>query len=414
MLLTLLFGFSSGMPLLLIGGTLKVWLTREGVDIKQIGYYSWVGLAYSFKFLWAPLLDRWVLLGLGRRRSWILFGQLGSALLIAYLGFLDPKTSLGFMALVCVMIGIFSATQDMAVDALRRESLADEEMGVGSTLYQYGYRLAMLVTGGLAVGLVGLQPESLGLGGSSWNITWTEVYLLMGFLLGLCTLATFFVPEPEIDPSAVPKTLRNAVIDPFKDFWSRPLGVWILLFVFSFKLGDAISGSMLSAFYVQMGYTNQDIAVIAKTYGLISSLVGALLGGSILYYIGTKSALWIFGILQAVSTAAFAVIPMLGPEKWALASVVIFEDLTSAMGTSAFLAFISMTTNKRYTSTQFALLSSLAGVGRNVLSGFAGHFVAALGWSVFFVSCAFVAIPGLILLWKLSRLGSPELSKPKV
>ncbi|MEK6773461.1 MAG: AmpG family muropeptide MFS transporter [Bdellovibrionota bacterium] len=395
MLLIFFMGFSSGLPLLLTSGTLKIWLAREQIDISMIGYFSWVGLSYSLKFIWAPLLDRFSFFGWGRRRSWMLMTQACLMVLISSIFFFNPANSLHIIAGISVLIAFFSATQDIAIDAYRREYLEDAELGMGSSVNQYGYRIAMLLSGGLGIGMVG----------SSWaGLTWQQLYLLMGVLMSLGMVATCLAPEPKVEKELKPKTLKSAVLDPFKEFLTRDKAFVILLFVFLFKLGDALSGAMLSPFYVQMGYSNEDIGLIAKTFGLISSLVGLFIGGAVIYSVGIYRSLVTFGILQALSTASFALITFTGPAKWALAFAVCFEDISSGMGSAAFLAYLATITNKRYTATQYAILSSLATSGRNFFSGFSGNMVKALDWANFFYVCALIAIPGLLMLFVLGKV----------
>jgi len=397
MLIVFLLGFSSGLPLLLTGGTLKTWLAREQVDISTIGYFGWVGLAYSLKFIWAPLIDRYTLFSLGRRRSWMLSSQVALVASIAGIGLFDPKFSLMNMAALAVLTAFFSATQDIVIDAYRRELLHDEELGFGSSMNMYGYRIAMLLSGGLGIGLVGSE---------SFNLTWSELYLLMAGLMGVGILATLWAPEPKVSV-APPKTLASAVVDPFKEFLKRDGAYLMLTFVFLFKLGDALSGAMLNPFYVQTGFSNADIGLIAKTFGLISSLVGLFLGSTLMYYIGIYRSLWIFGFLQALSTGAFALLTYTGPQNWALALTVCFEDVSSGMGTAAFIAFISAATNKRYTATQYAILSSIATLGRNFFSGFSGDMVKGLGWANFYYTCALIAIPGIMMLFMMRKYQNP-------
>lgn len=392
--IVLFMGFASGLPYLLTGGTLKTWLARENVDISTIGYFSWVGMGYSLKFIWAPIVDRYKLFFWGRRRSWIFFTQLCVAVLLFYLGSLKPSESLGVMAAIAVLIAFFSATQDIAIDAYRREILKDEEMGMGSTLTQYGYRIAMLLSGGIGIGLVGSE---------TFNLSWNGLYVLMGVIMLMTTVITWLAPEPEDEEGMTPKTLASAVIDPFREFFTRDKAFLVLAFVFFFKLGDALSASMLNPFYVQMGYTNTDIGIIAKSVGLISSLTGLFVGGLIIFKLGVLRSLWVFGVLQALSTAGFSIITFTGPEKWALALAVVFEDISSGMGSAAFIAYLATITNKRFTGTQFALLSALATMGRNFFSGFAGDMVKNLGWAQFYWTCAIIAIPGLVMLWYIQK-----------
>ncbi|MES3036576.1 MAG: AmpG family muropeptide MFS transporter [Bdellovibrionota bacterium] len=397
MMMVFLLGFSSGLPFLLVGGTLKIWLTRAGVDISTIGYFSWVGIAYSSKFVWAPLLDRWSFFGMGRRRSWMLITQVALMIFIAILGSLEPQTSLAAMAAISVIIAFFGATQDIAIDAFRREILKDSELGIGSSMNIYGFRIAMLVSGGVGIGLVGTLPGE--------GLAWSDLYYIMAALMTIGIIVTLMAPEPAIDPRVVAnRTFLQSVVDPFKQFLTRDRAVLILLFVFLFKLGDAMSAAMLNPFYVQMGYTNLDIGLIAKTFGLASSLVGIFFGGLILFYLGTYRSLWIFGILQALSTASFAIITYTGPLKASLAFAVIFEDISAGMGSAAFLAFLAQITDRRFTATQYAMLASIATLGRNFFSGFSGDMVKGLGWEWFFYICALTAIPGLLLIFPMKKI----------
>ena len=389
MLVIFLLGFSSGLPLLLTSNTIKLWLAESKVDITTIGYFGWVGMAYTLKFLWAPLLDQFSFLGLGRRRFWMLTSQVAIMAGLFGLGTLNPNTSLTTMATVCVWIAFFSATQDIAIDALRTEYLSDLELGMGSSMSSYGSRIGLLVSGGFAVGLAGY-------------LSWMQVYWLMGLLMSVGIITAFFINEPPvlISPN---KSVVASVVAPFKEFMQRDGAILVLFFVFFYKFGDAMSGAMLSPFYKEMGYENVDIALIAKTFGTASALIGLFIGGVTIFKIGIGPALWIFGILQALSTAGFALITYTGPQKWSLAFAVLFEDITAGMGSAAFLAFIATVTNRKYTATQFAILSSIAVLGRNFFSGFSGHIVKALGWEWFFYSCALMAIPGMILLYFIQR-----------
>lgn len=399
MLILLALGFSSGLPLLLTGGTLKMWLAREHIDISTIGYFSWVGMSYSLKFIWAPLLDRFALLPIGRRKSWMIVTQILIALTLFIMGGLNPHENLAMMAGLAVVIAFFSATQDVAIDAYRRELLEDNELGLGTTVGIYGYRIAMILTGGIGVGLIGTDP---------FNLTWGQFYVGMAICMAIGFVTTLLAPEPKVAAGA-PKTLKAAVVEPFREFLTRDGAFVILLFVFLFKLGDAMGGALLTPFYVEMGYSNADIGYIAKIVGLTSSLVGMFLGSIILLKIGMYKSLWFFGVLQALSTAGFALITFTGPQNWALAATVVFEDVSAGMGNAAFVAFIASISNRRYTATQFAILSSIAMLGRNFFSGFSGDMVKALGWGPFFFVCAAIAIPGLLMLGMMRRYQNPAL-----
>lgn len=395
MLVLLGLGFSSGLPLFLVGSTLKMWLAREQVDLSTIGYFSWVGMAYSLKFIWAPLLDRFSLFGRSRRRSWMMASQIGLAAGFLLMGTLNPVTDLAFMAGLAVVIAFFSATQDIAIDAYRREICHDDELGLGTTVGIYGYRIGMLISGGIGISFVA--------DGSHAGISWGGLYWWMALGMGFGFLVAMFAPEPVIASHEKPRSLMEAIVQPFAEFLKRD-GAWIvLLFVFLFKFGDAMGGAMLNPYYVQMGFDNQQIGFITKTVGLTSAMVGLLLGGLIIMRLGIYVSLWIFGILQALSTAGFAILTVTGPQSWALALTVIFEDVSAGMGNAAFVAFIASVCNRRYTATQFAILSSIATLGRNFFSGFSGVMVDGLGWAAFFVICGLIAIPGIMMLFLMKK-----------
>lgn len=398
MLITFLQGFSCGIPLIMLGATLKTWLAREGVSLTAITFSTWFSIWYSWKFLWAPFMDQYpISKSFGRRRSWMLLTQIILLVGIFSLGFFDPKTELFNMAIICVIIGLASATQDIAVDAYRREILSDEELGLGSSVVQYGFRVAMLLGGGIGIWMI--SPDTVGL-------TWQGLYWLMGGLMGVGVLTTLLISEPASSKTVEIVSLKTAIIEPFREFLRRDGAILILLFVFLFKFGDAMASSTLSPFYVHMGYTNEQIGLIAKTYGLIAALIGLFVGGIGIFYLGVYRSLWIFGILQAVSTGLFALITYTGPEVWSLSVAVLFEDLTAGMGSAAFLAFISYVCNKKYTATQFALLSSIAVSGRVFFSGFSGAIVEKTlnnNYAIFYISCALLAIPGLVMLFYMKK-----------
>lgn len=391
-----LLGFASGLPLALVGGTLKTWLKREGVDLTTIGFFSWVGATYSFKFLWAPFLDKYFHHSFGRRRTWMLASQIAMVIGIAAISRLNPHADLLAMGFVAAIIAFFSATQDIAIDAYRREILPDNELGIGSSLNVYGYRIAMLVSGGAAIGMVGLE-------GSSFfsNLTWNDVYLGLALIMSTGILITFLADEPKL--KSEPTSFLDAVIHPMKELVTRPAWASVLIFVILFKLGDSISAAMLNPFYVDMGYDNLQIGAVVKAVGLFSSLTGLFAGGSLMYWVGIYPALWISGILQALSTVAFALLTM-SPTIQALTGVVFFEDYASGMGTAAFVAFMGSITDKKYTAFQFALLTSLATVGRTLASGWSGAIAQNMGWLGFFVFCGAIATPGLVMLWRMKAV----------
>lgn len=393
MLIVFFLGFSNGIPFLLTSGTLKLWLARENIEISTIGYFSWVGLSYSLKFIWAPFLDRFTLFPVGRRRSWMLMSQVMLIFGISLLGAMDPKVSLQSMAIVSVCIAFFSATQDIATDAFRREFLTDEEISIGSTAHQYGYKLAMLIAGGLGVGLVGSEVL---------NLSWNQLYYALAAMMLIGVGFTLWATEPVVATNNN-YTLRAAVIDPFKELFKRDNAIVMILFVMLYKFGDAMSGAMLTPYYVHIGFTNADIGLIAKIYGLIAALVGLFIGSMIVYWMGVFRSLVIFGVLQSLSTGLFALLLWTGPARWALGVTVCFEDIASGMGTAAFITFLATMTNKKYTATQYAILSSVATLGRNFLSGFSGHLVNYMGWEYFYYFCALLAIPGMGMLFVIQK-----------
>lgn len=394
MLMALLMGFASGLPLLLTIRTLQAWMTEVGVDLKTVGIFALAGLPYNLKFVWAPLLDRYSVGLLGRRRFWMLLSQLALVGAIVGMALTDPKEQTAQLAFFSVLVAFFSATQDIVIDAYRRETLLETELGLGSTFYVYGYRVATLVSGAAALGMAS-------------RIGWSETYLVMAAIMGLTMGVTLLAKEPQVE-SPPPRSLQEAVVAPLQEFLTRE-GAWLILsFVLLYKVGDTMAGAMATPFYIQTGFTKDQIAAIAKTFGLFSNLGGSLLGGLLLVRLGMVRSLFTFGVLQAGSTLAFASLALVGPNVTALTAVIAFEDLSSGMGTAAFVAFMASLTNKRYTATQYALLSSLMGLPRTVLSAPTGWMVEQLGWPLFFVVCGLLAIPGLLLIYAVARLRGEE------
>ena len=388
MVTVLFLGFSSGLPILLLFTSFKIWLRREGIELSTIGYFSWVMVPYSINFLWAPLLDRFTLFPLGRRRSWILFAQLGLIASLVGLSLAEPKAAIEWVVALGIGVAFFAATQDIAIDAYRREILRDDEQGIGASFAVYGYRVGMFVAAGPGLWLV--DPETMGL---SFN----QMFLVMAGIMLVGVITTLVCSEPQIEYPP-PSTFQQAVIAPFIEFFKRDGAIAILLVVVLFKVGDAFAGSMSGAYYVDLGFTNAQIAEAAKTVGLVSTLAGLFLGGVLIFRLGILRALLAFACLQAVSTVAFSLLSSIGPNWWALAGIVALEDLSSGMGTAALVAFISLLTNKRFTATQYALLSSLASLGRTFLSGFAGEAAEALGYTWFYIAGGLMAIPGILML----------------
>ena len=395
MLVAMLMGFSSGLPLLLTGSVLQAWLKDGGVDLARIGLFALVGLPYTLKFLWSPLFDRYAL-PLGRRRGWMALMQLSVAGALLLLSMTQPSAShLWLVMLASVLVAFFAASQDLVIDAYRRESLAESELGLGSALYVNGYRIGMLLAGGGGLIL------------ADW-ISFEAMYRLMALFMAACVAVTLMAPEPPL-PDGRPRNLREAVVLPFRDYFSRD-GAWLILaFILLYKLGDTMASAMTTPFYLDLGYSKTEIGTVVKLFGFWATLAGGTLGGIWILRAGMHRALWLFGFGQMLSTFGFVVLAQLPPSEVALAVVVAIENLTAGMGTAAFVGFMAALTDRRFTATQYALLSSLMGVPRVLLSAPTGWLAQTLGWSGFFGLCVLIAIPGLLLLRWVTRLAaSPQ------
>jgi PAT family beta-lactamase induction signal transducer AmpG len=386
MLTALLMGFSSGLPLLLAtGSVLQAWLKEAGVDLGTIGLFALVGLPYTLKFLWAPLLDRFVpIAGMGRRRGWLLLIQLALMTAIAGLGFTDPTQSLPLVTLAAFLVAFFSASQDIVVDAYRRESLADDEQGLGASLYVNGYRVGLLLSSGGGLILADYIPFSA--------VYWVMVAAM---LPGLIT--TLFCIEPQI-AVGTPRTLREAVVEPFVEYFSRQDAVLILLFVLLYKVGEMMANQMTTPFYLDIGFSKTEIGTIVKLFGFWATVVGGLIGGVLMLRLGQYRALWLFGVLQAIGLIGFVILARLGHSLPGLALAITSENLFSGMATTAYVAFMATLTNKKFTATQYALLSSLMGIPRVVMTTPTGYLAQWLGWEGFFLFCMASTVPGLWLL----------------
>ncbi len=395
MLICIFTGFASGMPLYVLISLVPAWLRTEGVGLKEIGLFSLIGLPYVWKFLWSPLLDRYSLPLLfyrpGLRRSWMLSTQLLLLITIAMLGFLDPLIHLWYIAWLCLGIAFLSATQDIVLDAYRRQILPDQELGLGNSIHVNAYRVAGLVPGSLSFILSDFLP---------WNIVFvvTSAFVLVG------TILTLSVSEPTSNHNQ-PATLRAAIIDPFDDFLSRQ-GVkqafLILIFMLLYKLGDSMATALATPFYLDMGYSKTEIGFVAKNAALWPMIIGGIAGGILMLKIGINRALWLFGFVQIVSILGFALLARIGEGLWLLGLVIGFEYLGVGLGTAAFVAFIARTTNPAFAATQFALFTALTAVPRTIASATTGIIVESVGWENFFYLCTLIAVPGMILLIKVA------------
>jgi PAT family beta-lactamase induction signal transducer AmpG len=397
MLVAFLMGFSCGLPLLLTLSVLQAWMKEEGVDLTVIGLMALVGLPYTLKFLWAPFLDRFTLPFLGRRRGWMLVAQVALMFSIAGLGTTNPVSNPWIVAFAAFLVTFFSASQDIVVDAYRREDLSDEELGLGSSLYINGYRIGMLLASGGGLIMADHMPFSM-------------VYLLMAGAMLPGIMTTLFAPEPRTN-MGTPETLKNAVIDPLVEYFSRNGALWILAFVLLYKIGDTMASAMTTPFYLDIGFSKTEIGAVVKLFGFWATIAGGLIGGVIMLRMGINRSLWIFGFLQAISTACFAVLARVGHSVPTLSWVIGFENFSGGMGTAAYAAFMASVTNKKFTATQYALLTSLMGVPRVMASAPTGFLAKNMGWEAFFISCTLIAIPGMLLLLKFAPwMPNPSMS----
>ncbi|HEX6959597.1 MAG TPA: AmpG family muropeptide MFS transporter [Ferrovibrio sp.] len=415
-------GFASGLPLALTGQTLQAWLTESDISLQSIGLFALVGVPYTLKFLWAPLVDRLPLPVLtrlfGRRRGWLVLSQLLLMLAIAALAVSNPAEALVLTAICAVAVAFMSATQDIVIDAWRVEILEEQQLAAGAAAIVFGYRVGMLVSSAGALYLATL-------------FAWPLVYIAMAALLAVGTITVLMVGEPAVKPrgdaerriagaqawlagkphlsgafAKLAAWLYASIAGPFLQFMTRRGWVSILLFVMLFKLGDSLAGALATSFYLNIGFTKAEIAEVSKLYGFAATMIGLFLGGWLMQAVGLYRSLWICGFLQMGSNLLFAVLAMQGHDLWFLALAVGFENLAGGMGTAALVAYLSALCDIAYTATQYALLSSLSAVARTVLSSYAGFVAAPLGWPVFFVFTTLAAIPGLLLLAWLTRRGA--------
>jgi MFS transporter, PAT family, beta-lactamase induction signal transducer AmpG len=398
MLICIFTGFASGLPFFVLLQLLPAWLQTEGVNIKTIGAFALTQFPYICKFLWSPLIDNFSLSRLGRQRSWMIMSQFILLVLIASMGLFSPQLNIVLIAAMSFAIALFSATQDIVIDAYRRELLTDSQLGLGNSLHIYAYRFAGLVPGTLSLVLSEYLP-------------WSSVFFITALFMVPAIITTLVVAEPTHNQPHL-KTIKAIFFEPLTDFLHRnglKSCLLILAFIFLYKLGDSMATSLATPFYLQMGYSRLNIGLVAKNAGLWPNLIGGIVGGILMMKIGINKALWLFGIVQLISIFGFVWLSIEGPfehignsQLIMLAVVIAFEALGVGLGTAAFVSFIFRTTNPMYTATQYALFTSFASIPRTMISTTTGYMVQNLGWTNFFWLCAILGIPGMLLLFKVA------------
>jgi len=395
MLICIFTGFASGMPLYVLISLVPAWLRTEGVGLKEIGFFALIGLPYIWKFVWSPLLDRYSLSLFtykpGLRRSWMLSTQVLLLVTIGTLGFLDPLTQIWPIAWLCLGIAFLSATQDIVLDAYRRQILPDQELGLGNSIHVNAYRVGGLIPGSLSLVLSDFLP-------------WETVFLITAAFVLAGIALTLSIKEPPRTHQQ-PATLQAAIVEPFNEFFSRQgvqQALLILAFMLLYKLGDSMATALATPFYLDMGFSKTEIGIVAKQAALWPMIIGGIAGGILMLKIGINRALWLFGFVQIISILGFAVLARVGEGLWLLGLVIGFEYLGVGLGTAAFVAFIARTTNPAFAATQFALFTALTAVPRTVASAATGIIVEGVGWENFFYMCTLIAIPGMLLLFKVA------------
>jgi PAT family beta-lactamase induction signal transducer AmpG len=387
MLVCVFLGFSSGLPLFILLSLLQAWLAKSGLNVKTLGLFALVMFPYTWKFVWSPLMDRFHFGAMGRRRGWMFFTQLLLLLGIGAMGMLDPLTEVGAIAFMASVVAFLSASQDIAIDAFRREILPDEELGLGSAIHVNAYKLSGMVPGALSLVLADRMPWA--------TVFWvTAAFMLPGLL---CSL---LVREPKVYGTP-PKSLSEAVVLPFREFIARggwDNALWVLGFIFLYKLGDSMATALATKFYIDLGFTMTEIGVVSKTTSLWASVAGGILGGIWMVQLGINRGLWVFGVLQALPILGFAWLAHVGASLPTLAAVIGVEAFGVGLGTTAFVAYIMRETDPRYTATQFALFTSLMAVPRTFVNASVGYIVADTGWLNFFLICFVLALPGMLML----------------
>ncbi len=397
MLICVFTGFASGLPLYILISLVPAWLRTEGVGLKEIGLFTLIGLPYTWKFFWAPLMERYPMPFLGRRRSWMLVTQIAVLAAVALLPQLDTQTQLGAIAALCATIAFFGASQDIVIDAYRRELLPDRELGLGNAIHVNAYRIAGLVPGSLALILADILP-------------WQQVFIITAAGMLVAIVTTLSIAEPE-HPSPPPLSLRDAVVEPFNEFFQRngiSHALLILSFLCLYKLGDNLATALATPFYLDMGFSLSAIGLIAKHAALWPMVIGGTLGGLLMINIGINRALWVFGAVQMLSILGFALLAHVGGGLWLLALVIAFEYLGVGLGAAAFIAFIARTTSRHHAATQLALFTALTAVPRVLANASTGYLVEEIGWEHFFYLCTLLALPGMLLLSKVAPWNSRE------
>jgi PAT family beta-lactamase induction signal transducer AmpG len=384
-----LLGFASGLPLFLTSRTLQAWMTREGVDLTTIGLFSLVALPYSLKFLWAPVVDRFIPPFLGRRRGWLLITQVLLLVAIAAMSLQDPRAGLQLLAINALVIAFLSASQDIVGDAYRSDVLDQREVGAGASVWVLGYRIALIVTGSLAFILADRIP-------------WPMVYVALSMLMIVGMVTSFWAPEPVLR-DAPPRNLTEAVYLPFREFFTRPgtragFALVILLFVIFYRYADYLAGNMTTPFLLQIGFSQSEIGVILGGIGLGATIAGVLIGGAIIGWIGLNRSLWIFLALQATTNLVYYWLAVVGANRGIMTVAIVIENVTAGLVTAVLLGYLMVVCDKRFSATQFALLSSLTAASRDIIVAPAGWMADALGWPVFFVATIAAALPAFVLL----------------
>ena len=399
MLICIFTGFTSGLPLYFLINLIPAWLRTENIDLKTIGLMSLIGLPFTWKFIWSPVMDAVRPPFLGRRRGWMLVTQIGLLLTLAAYAFLNPHQHLPIIIGLSVVVALFSASQDIVLDAFRREILSDQELGLGNSIHVNAYRIAALVPGSLSLILADIMP---------WNSVFliTSLFMLPGLLMTL-----LLAQEPDMPPTA-PRTLTQTVVEPFQEFFSRKgtqQAILVLLFIFLYKLGDSMATALATPFYLDMGFSKTDIGLIAKNAGLWSAVIAGILGGVWMLKLGVNKALWLFGVVQLVTILGFAWLASFGKfdtitltEKTMLAGIIGAEAFGVGLGTACFVAYMARETNPAFTATQLALFTSLSAVPRTFMNASAGFLIEKMGYVNFFWLCFMLGIPGMLLLFKVA------------